>query len=295
MEIGIIGGGSIGLLYSFYLSKNHVITLYTKRKEQADQINNNGLLLQKNEISDKTIIKADFSSNYKEQVLIVTVKQYDIEQVITQLKNQSPRTILFLQNGMGHLSYLSSLDKHQILLGIAEHGALRTNDYIVNHTGIGITKISHYNQKNKRNVLLDQLLMDQDPVFPMELKSDWKKMLSEKLVVNATINPLTAVLHVKNGLLIENGYFKKILHELFLEVVHILGLEKEMHLWDHVQTICKNTSENSSSMLKDIQGGRQTEIDSILGYLINQAGNTNKLYPHITFLYHAIKGMESVR
>ncbi|WP_299086943.1 2-dehydropantoate 2-reductase [uncultured Metabacillus sp.] len=295
MEIGIIGGGSIGLLYSFYLSKNHVITLYTKRKEQADLINQNGLSMLKDGTHVKTSIKADFSSNYKEQLLIVTVKQYDIEQVISLLKNQSPRTVLFLQNGMGHITYLSSLTEHQILLGIAEHGALRADDNTVHHTGVGVTKISPYSQKNKCHFIFDQLLREQDPSFPIEIKVDWKKMLSEKLVVNATINPLTAVLHVKNGLLIENRHYKKILHELFLEVVHILGLEKEKYLWDHVQSICKNTSENSSSMLKDVQSGRQTEIDSILGYLINQAVNTNKSYPHITFLYHAIKGMESVR
>jgi 2-dehydropantoate 2-reductase len=34
MEIGIIGSGAVGLLSAAYLSKNHDVTLYTRRKEQ---------------------------------------------------------------------------------------------------------------------------------------------------------------------------------------------------------------------------------------------------------------------
>ena len=36
MKIGIIGGGSIGLLFSYYLSEQHSISLYVHTKEQLD-------------------------------------------------------------------------------------------------------------------------------------------------------------------------------------------------------------------------------------------------------------------
>ncbi|CAM5275748.1 hypothetical protein BSAF29S_05212 [Bacillus safensis subsp. safensis] len=35
MNIGIIGGGAIGLLCASYLSQHHDITVLTRRKEQA--------------------------------------------------------------------------------------------------------------------------------------------------------------------------------------------------------------------------------------------------------------------
>ncbi|QGQ46958.1 2-dehydropantoate 2-reductase [Metabacillus sediminilitoris] len=295
MDFGIIGAGSLGLLYSFYLSKDYSLTLYTNRKQQADLINKRGLSYFKDDTYTTAMIQATSDRNYKEDFLIVTVKQYDIEAIIDVLKELSPRTILFLQNGMGHLPYLSVLSKHQILLGISEHGAIRLNDHSVKHTGIGVTKISHYNQDKPQHSIFSQLLAEQHSLFGIELKDDWHNMLTEKLIVNATINPLTAILKVKNGELIKNNDFKQILYELFKEVVLILDVQNEVKLWEHVQTICKKTEKNESSMYKDIQDGRQTEIDSILGYLIQCARKNQIMIPTITFLYHAIKGIEACR
>lgn len=292
MEIGIIGAGSLGLLYSFYLSQNHTITVYTNRKQQANLINTEGISFIKEGTRSKVFLNADSERNYKEQLLIVTVKQYDIESIIDSLKNLSPRTILFLQNGMGHLRYLSSISKHNIILGIAEHGALRIDDHTVKHTGVGVTKISYYNRDNYSNTGIDQLLAKQHPFFAIEVKDDWEKMLTEKLIANATINPLTAVLKVKNGVLIDNHHFKQLFYELFTEVIHVLELPNKLELWEHVQNICKNTAQNESSMLKDIQRGNQTEIDSILGYIIQKANKNHSQIPHITFLYLSIKGIE---
>jgi 2-dehydropantoate 2-reductase len=292
MEIGIIGAGSLGLLYSYYLCKDHTITLYTNRKQQADQIKLNGLLMVKDGIHTRVTINADSTRNYKEELLIVTVKQYDIAAVIAEINNLSPRTILFLQNGMGHLPYLSGLLKHHIILGIVEHGAIRLDDHTVQHTGVGMTKIAYYNRDNSQNSMIEQLQTNQQPLFSIEMKDDWRKMLAEKLVVNAIINPLTSVLRVRNGVLIENDHFMELLKALFIEVIQVLGLSNEEQLWEHVQNICKNTAQNHSSMYKDIQNGSQTEIDSILGYLIQLATNIQKPIPYITFLYHAIKGIE---
>jgi 2-dehydropantoate 2-reductase len=292
MEIGIIGAGSIGLLYSFYLSKNYTVTLYTNRKEQADIINEEGITVIKDGTQSLTKVHAEYERNYQEQLLIISVKQYDIEPIIEVLKKLSSRTVLFLQNGMGHLPFLSLLSHHKIVLGIVEHGALRIDVHTVEHTGIGRTKLSYYNSKNSDNTWIEQLLVEKHPCFPIELKEDWQKMLNEKLIANATINPLTTILKVKNGELIENEHFNVLLYELFTEIINVLGLQNERQLWDYVQNICKNTAQNESSMYKDVQKGNQTEIDAILGYCLHQAKNRNLAMPHITFLYHSIKGIE---
>jgi 2-dehydropantoate 2-reductase len=86
MEIGIIGAGSIGLLYSYYLSKNHAVTLYTNRKKQADIINEEGIILIKEGAYSLTNVHAEYERNYQEQLLIISVKQYDLEPIIEVLK-----------------------------------------------------------------------------------------------------------------------------------------------------------------------------------------------------------------
>ncbi len=42
MKIGIIGGGSIGLLLAGRLGKQHEVTLFTRTESQADRINRAG-------------------------------------------------------------------------------------------------------------------------------------------------------------------------------------------------------------------------------------------------------------
>lgn len=294
MDIGIIGAGSLGLLYSYYLSKSNTITLYTNQKQQSEEINSKGISMVKNGIHSNIGLFASHSRTYIEPLLIVTVKQYDLNAVISELVNLTPRTILFLQNGMGHLPYLNRLTSHNIVLGIVEHGACRMNKHSVEHTGVGQTKISYYSRKNKEIKVIDHLLAEQNPDFPFDLKEDWKIILSEKLVVNATINPLTAILQVKNGALLDNPHFYTLFKNIYIEIIQVLELtEYEETLWTHILGICKNTAQNESSMFRDIALSKQTEIDAILGYLIENARKKKIDIPLITFLYHAIKGIEA--
>ena len=42
--------------------------------------------------------------------------------------------------------------------------------------------------------------------FPVQIETDWEEIMHKKLVVNVCINPLTALLGVKNGELITNRF-----------------------------------------------------------------------------------------
>lgn len=289
MEIGIIGSGAIGMLSGAYLSKEHAVTLYTRRKEQAKLINENGIRLWKNEhLPLKLNLQATAEAAYKEPLLIVTVKHYQLPDIISKLKELSPRIIVFLQNGMGHLSMLKTLTSHHIFVGSVEHGALKIDDNTVHHTGLGCIKISSYSHANNHLPILYNQIDD----FPFEYNEDWKSMLSKKLLVNACINPLTAILRVPNGELAANPAYNRMAKAVFKEAFKVLQLQDEEAEWEHIMQICRNTAINRSSMLKDVEEGRKTEIEGIVGYLIHHAKEEALDVPILEFLYHAIRGME---
>ncbi len=293
MNIGIIGAGSIGLLYSYYLSKFHHITLYTKRQDQAIAIEKNGVSLHRGEdtLFSKDLNATD-TSDYAESFLIVTVKQYQLEEIIMKFNTMEPKTILFIQNGMGHLEHMSQLKQHQVYLGVVEHGSLKISDTSVRHTGIGRTKYARYPSHSEESKDLSHIFLHEDLHFPYVYLENWEEMLKEKLIVNAIVNPLTSLLQVKNGELIKNPLFNQIGYDLYLEVISILEYEyKKETLWLHIQEICASTAENESSMYKDIQQERPTEIDAIVGFLLKNAGDRS--VPIIEFLFKAIKGKES--
>lgn len=114
---------------------------------------------------------------------------------------------------------------------------------------------------------------------------------AQKLVVNVCINPLTALLQVKNGELITNPFFYQMMEQVFKEVVFLVKEEKEM-VWEMVRHVCERTSHNTSSMLADVRANRQTEIGAIVGYVLEEAKKQQRSVPTLQFLFDAIKGLE---
>jgi 2-dehydropantoate 2-reductase len=67
------------------------------------------------------------------------------------------------------------------------------------------------------------------------------------------------------------------------EVLHLSAALNRDHwledLHEHVINVAKATANNRSSMLQDIEAGRETEIDAISGYLCQLAEEHNIKMP----------------
>lgn len=295
VKIGIIGGGAIGLLFGAYYSHNYTVTIFSRTKEQANELNSKGIVLtrQGNTEICKVIARSQDLQISEQNMVIVAVKQYDLDSVLPILLNTPKQCpLLFIQNGMGHLDFFEKLPHQTVLVGTVEHGAKRETLNKVNHTGIGVTNIALY--RGKQEVI--NLFLDVDHTFfPIQYVDQIDEMLQAKLIANAVINPLTAVLGVKNGELIKNRHFLDLFQKLHKEVISVLPNVDERDSYRQVEAICKNTKENWSSMYKDINSGGNTEIDSILGYILNLAEKKGIILPLAKILYTIIKGLELER
>lgn len=291
MRIGIIGGGSIGLLFSYYLSERYDVTLYTKTVGQADAIRHNGLQLKSNSQIHRRDVKTNTIENWhgNEDLTFIAVKQYHLNLLIRQMQeSQTEKTdFVFLQNGMGHLKFLELLNSETIYVSTVEHGAYKSNSFTVEHNGIGQTKLALY---KGTKTLPDSIFFI--PGFPIVFESDYYEMLIKKLVINAIINPLTAILRVTNGAIIENEHYLRVAQNLFSEIAEILNLENGESYFHMVIEVCRRTSNNRSSMLKDIEQNSQTEVDSIIGFILEEAERKKIKAPINQMLYECIKGSE---
>jgi 2-dehydropantoate 2-reductase len=296
MNIGIIGGGSIGLLFASYLSEVSMVTIFTRSIEQAREINDNGIFLlgngQQINISIKAMIIDEWDG--KEDLTIVAVKQYQLGSVIREINrsNRHNKNLLFVQNGMGHLKLLSQLNAKNILLGSVEHGANKENPSTVRHNGRGAINLALYRGSKE---FLDTVSSMFPSNFSATPQNDYFEMLVNKLIVNAVINPLTAILQVPNGELIKNPFYFTMLKNLFSEISSILNLKNPEEYLQKISNVCKNTANNRSSMLKDLEGGRKTEVDAILGFLLEEAEILSKNAPLITSFNVLVKGKEMER
>lgn len=294
MKIGIVGAGSIGLLFAAYLSKTCHVIIYTKTLEQADLINENGVVLLKKDCSSKYDIKACQFAMWtgQEDLTIVAVKQYQMNEIIDKAVKvkKKPKDMLFLQNGMGHLKLLSYLEGNNLFVGSVEHGALKENPFTVRQNGEGVTNLAVFIGDQTRLTNLASFFPDD---FPVVIHKNYYEMLVSKLIINAVINPLTAILQVENGQLLKNEYYFEALKDLFSEITFILNLADPDRYFRRVMEVCENTALNRSSMLKDIESGSKTEVDAILGFLLEEAQRQEKQAPIIKSLYQLVKGKEN--
>lgn len=285
MKIGIIGAGSVGLLVGSYLSACHDVTVYVRREEQCELLENQGIIESQSGLNFS--VKARMLDNMQgEDLLILCVKQQHIPSILPMItRMNSKAALLFLQNGMSHIDFLG-VTFQPVFLGINSHGSLRKEDNIFSHTGRGALTFAHYNTNETDAIKLKQQLDSER--FPVCVTSDWANLLKEKLIVNAVINPLTALFKVSNGKILSNPHLYDLAKGLCLEAAETLELQCE-ESWERVQGIAEMTSENTSSMLKDLIEQRPTENEAISGYILSHA---KERLPYTRFVYQAIKALE---
>lgn len=291
MKIAIIGGGSIGLLFAYYLSNAYQVTLYTRTRHQAKMIEDAGIRLIGNGENLHRKVCSNTFDQWKgdEELTFIAVKQYHLGTVLQQIKEKVHHytNLVFLQNGMSHLKYIENIKNKNIFVSTVEHGAFKKNVNTVEHNGHGQTRVALF----QGEMQLDKGLFS-IPGFPIIYESDYYPMLIRKLVVNSIINPLTALLKVRNGEIVRNQAFYQAAQHLFSEIAAILELDNKDAYFELVRDVCLQTSENRSSMLKDMESNQLTEIDAILGYILDEAKRKKLNAPISEMLYLFIKGSE---
>ena len=87
------------------------------------------------------------------------------------------------------------------------------------------------------------------------------------------------------------SFFENYIKKIILLFPH---MNQDQLLMDII-SVCKNTADNESSMLKDIKAHRTTEIDAIIGYILNLAQEKGIPLPITNTLYYMVKGLEKGR
>lgn len=341
-RIFVLGVGNLGRLFASCLAQapeSPPVTLVVHRKElltewdagQGIEILRSGVL-EKNKNFDIewwTDAQPDHgpvrevSDGMKLVNLIITTKATAALPQVDRLRgylNQNS-TVVFVQNGMSKLwpphgpAYASHRytagEAPNFLACVTTHGVTSQGPFKSLHASQADVAIGSVlpNQASSEvaNYLVRQILeaphLDGKSVSRAEF---WILQL-EKLVVNAVINPLTAVLGCKNGALFteSDGVLAGVIDQLLFEASQVLQLlvshessadiirdtpaaqdtatsldvsPQSLHdrfsqprLKEMVYRVGHKVRENTSSMLQDFRTGRSTEIRDFNGWLVETA------------------------
>ena len=275
-NILIVGTGALATLFAARLTKAGVqVTILGTWKDGIHALQRDGARLVDSK-GDEKRFPVQATSDPQEcvgaQHAIVLVKAWQTERVAGQLTEclAEDGLALTLQNGLGNRETLiQSLGLDRVALGSTTTGATLLGPGLVKEGGEGIISI----EQNQALGPIDEALRSAG--FNVQLVGDAQSLIWGKLVINAAINPLTALLRVKNGELLERPYANEVMKALARETAQIAHAEGvDLPFEDPVamaEEVARKTAANISSMLQDVLRGAPTEIDAICGAVVRTA------------------------
>jgi 2-dehydropantoate 2-reductase len=200
---------------------------------------------------------------------LVLVKSWQTPRAAGQLAKCLAKdgVALTLQNGLGNQEALAKeLGEERVALGVTTTGATLLSSGRVRPGGEGVISIGAHPRAEPLVSLLRQV------GFNVEVLDDVDTLIWGKLVINAAINPMTALLRVPNGELLVRESARHLSADLAREVAAIAKAQDiQLTFEDPVaaaEKVMEKTATNNSSMFQDVQRGAPTEIDAICGAVV---------------------------
>lgn len=204
-----------------------------------------------------------------------------------------------LQNGVGNLEIIAAIvGSERATLGVTMQGASTDGlPGFLRYGGRGLTYLATHPTIDAHIQELAELLNAAGLVT--EVVSDVAGLVWGKLVVNAAINPLTAILRVPNGALLESGWAHQLMIQLAQEVAavaHAKGIVlPHENAPARAEEVARRTATNYSSMLQDVLRGTPTEIEAISGAVMREGVAFGIDTPVNQLLYQMVKAIEDTQ
>jgi 2-dehydropantoate 2-reductase len=198
------------------------------------------------------------------------VKSWQTERAARQLDAclTADGLALTLQNGLGNREKLVHLlGAPRVALGVTTYGATLEGPGRVRPGGTGTVSVGEH---PRLSPLLDILEASE---LVVDLVADVESLLWSKLVINAAINPLTALLQVPNGELLNRPESRTLLASAASEAAAVATACGQRLTYPNpvvaAEAVAHQTASNTSSMLQDVLRGAPTEIDAICGAIVD--------------------------
>lgn len=277
LPVLVVGTGALGTLFAARLAGAGVpVTMLGSWPEGLRALRETGVRLAGADgvIRQHPVRVAEYPAECAgARIALVLVKTWQTERAARQLAEclGEDGLAVTLQNGLGNIEILARhLGGERTALGVTTTGATLLSPGLARAGGEGVVSM----EDHPRLKPLTEALRAAS--FNVDVVADARALAWGKLVINAAINPLTALLRVPNGELLERPEARALMGALATEAAAVAsavgaprgGSETRPYFDDPARAaedVARRTAANHSSMYQDIQRGAPTEIDAICG------------------------------
>ena len=271
MRVAVVGLGGVGGYVAAMLKKGGVDVVGFARGEHLKKIQENGLGVVEDKSSWHVAIEAkelDEADGYFD-VVIFCVKSYDLVEAYNKIsKHVDTNSILIsFSNGVSNGDTLKELSKCIVLDGcvyilshIEEAGVIRKKGKVFAAVFGGDKKATH---------LLSQLFEKAN--LRIKMPDDIKTAIWKKYIFISAFATLTSYYDKSIGYVYEHhkDEAKKLLQEI-ADVAHAKGIDIYDEVEKSLDVASKVPYDSSTSMHLDFQNKKQTEIEGLSGYIVQE-------------------------
>ncbi|HOL18807.1 MAG TPA: 2-dehydropantoate 2-reductase [Candidatus Hydrogenedens sp.] len=288
-SVSVVGPGALGCLFAGKLAKaGFRVHLIDHKQDRITRLTKNGIEIHEGDKIETYHVHITSHIPAGQDLIIVLVKSYSTASLVLP----QDTIILTLQNGLGNVEILcKKTNAERILAGTTTESATLLEEGKTKHTASGVTVLGSWTTAPVK-IALDIL---EQAGFKIEITNSPGQVIWEKTVINAGINPLTAILNVPNGALLKIREARELLRELVAEASKVAGTEGyrfSRSMIEYAEETCELTANNISSMLQDIRNGRKTEIEAISGEIMRRGTSAFLTTPRTRTVYQLVRSLE---
>jgi 2-dehydropantoate 2-reductase len=301
MKVAVFGCGSLGSLMAFKLIRSGAdVRIYQRPGVQYEALKANGILFVDREgraerVSCKVTSKPE--SLGQADLALVLVKAYQTEEIAGALREalSVDGVALTLQNGLGNAEILEKeLGAERVAAGTCTYGSHRLGPGEIAWGGDGIVRFGPW--KPCRDLSEVTKTLDEAGIVN-RLEPNPRKALWEKVILNASVNTVSALTRLRNGELLVLPHSVELMRHLAcegVEAARLAGEEIEQEvMWNLIRSVLEKTANNKTSMLQDVEAKRRTEAEAIVGRLVTEGRMKGRILERLETVYALIQSIDS--
>jgi 2-dehydropantoate 2-reductase len=296
-RIGILGAGAQGSLFGWYLAGAGDVTYLDVRADLCATLEREGVAVEGR--TPRTVrATTDPSALFESDAIFVFVKAYDTLRALRPLGGRldPATTIVSLQNGLGNEEAIKAAlgGFVALVVGATTEMSIVEGDGVAERIGEGRTVIGSAGASSATVEQTAALIASAG--LGVRVAYDIRSHLWGKLIANAAINPLSALLDCPSGTILEDADASSLARAIALESANVAQASRIplpfADAWTYVREIVASTAGVRSTMAIDLAEGKRTEIEQISGAIVAAGRRTQTATPYNETMLRLIKARE---
>jgi 2-dehydropantoate 2-reductase len=297
-RVAILGAGAMGTLFAYALAEHNHVTLVDVRGDVVETIARQGVTV--DDLAPRKVeATRDPSRAYATNFLFVFVKAPNTLHAVRPFTGQlNPATpIVSLQSGLGNEEAIKAAlgGNVPLVIGITNEQGFTLGHGHSRRLGVGTTVVGSAGASTE-TVRAVQTLLQQSGIR-CSIAYDIRPHQWGKLVANAAINPVSALIDTYNSVIATDVNASELARAVAYEsaaVAKALRINLPFRdAWEYVRGVVASSVDSRNSMTVDLNARHKTEIDHVNGAIVAAGRRAGIPTPYNEALLHLVKALEN--